>query len=77
MVHAQDDTPAIQSLDQEDEYIRTRPNLEWYTKSGSAGATKRRTTWFDLLLNSNIDQNENHILGPSTIAIAKRLKALI
>ncbi|GJU67683.1 hypothetical protein Tco_1253942 [Tanacetum coccineum] len=25
------------------------------------GATKRKTTWFDLLLRSDIDQNENHI----------------
>ncbi|GJW16700.1 hypothetical protein Tco_0024136 [Tanacetum coccineum] len=28
-------------------------------------------------MKSDIDQNENHILGPSTIAIAKKLKALI
>ncbi|GJZ48501.1 hypothetical protein Tco_0602333 [Tanacetum coccineum] len=41
------------------------------------GAAKRRTTWFDLLLKSDIDQNENHIIGPSTVAIAKKLKALI
>ncbi|GJY19893.1 hypothetical protein Tco_0392459 [Tanacetum coccineum] len=45
-------------------------------KSGSANA-KRRTTLFDLLLKSDIDQNENHILGPSIVAIAKKLKALI
>ncbi|GJY59306.1 hypothetical protein Tco_0459198 [Tanacetum coccineum] len=77
VVHAQDDTPVMQPLDQEDEYIRTCPNPEWYTKSGSAGATKRRTTWFDLLLKSDIDQNKNHILGPSTVAIVKKLKAII
>ncbi|GKE07153.1 hypothetical protein Tco_1399171 [Tanacetum coccineum] len=71
MVNAQDNT-----LDQEDEYIRTRSNLEWYTKSGPSNA-KRRTTWFDLLLKSDIDQNENHILGPSTMAIAKKLKSII
>nr|GEV70490.1 hypothetical protein [Tanacetum cinerariifolium] len=57
--------------------VKTRPNPKWYTKTGSAGATKRRMTWFDLLLKSNINQNENHILGPSTAAIAKKLKALI
>ncbi|GJS03828.1 hypothetical protein Tco_0320336 [Tanacetum coccineum] len=77
LVHAQDDTPAIQTLDPEDEYIRTRPNLKWYTKSGSAGVAKRKTTWFDLLLKSDIDQNKNHILGPLTVTIAKKLKAII
>ncbi|GJU65688.1 hypothetical protein Tco_1247523, partial [Tanacetum coccineum] len=45
-------------------------------KSGSANA-KRRTTWFDLLLKLDIDQNEDHILGPSTVAMAKNLKELI
>ncbi|GKA31479.1 reverse transcriptase domain-containing protein [Tanacetum coccineum] len=35
------------------------------------------TPWFDLLLKLDIDQNENHILGPSTIAIVKKLKAII
>ncbi|GKB49081.1 hypothetical protein Tco_0899834 [Tanacetum coccineum] len=77
MVHAQVHTPAIQPLDPEDEYIRTRPDPEWYTKSGPAGAAKRKTTWFDLLLKSDIDQNENHILGPSTVVIAKKLKEII
>ncbi|GJZ25011.1 putative ribonuclease H-like domain-containing protein [Tanacetum coccineum] len=71
------DTPAIQPLDPEDEYIRTHRNSEWYTKSGSAGATKRKTTWFDLLLKLDNDQNKNHILGPSTVAIAKKLKVII
>ncbi|GJS53632.1 hypothetical protein Tco_0626994 [Tanacetum coccineum] len=77
MVHAQDDTPAMQPLDQEDEYIWTRLNPEWYTKSGSTGVAKRKTTWFDLLLKSDIDQNKNHILRPSTIAIENKLKAII
>ncbi|GKA91877.1 hypothetical protein Tco_0813802 [Tanacetum coccineum] len=45
-------------------------------KSGSANA-KRTTTWFDLLLKSNIDQNEDHILGSSTMAMEKKLKELI
>ncbi|GKF26697.1 hypothetical protein Tco_0082591 [Tanacetum coccineum] len=37
----------------------------------------KRTTWFDMLLISDINQNENHILAPSTMAIAKKLKELI
>ncbi|GJR19016.1 hypothetical protein Tco_0967543 [Tanacetum coccineum] len=41
VIHAQVNTPAILSLDPKDEYIQTRQNPEWYTKSGSAGATKR------------------------------------
>ncbi|GJX61468.1 hypothetical protein Tco_0294368 [Tanacetum coccineum] len=76
MVHAEDDTPAIQPVDQEDEYIRTRSNPKWYTKSGLANVV-RKITWFDLLLKSDIDQNENHILRPSTMAIAKKLKAIL
>ncbi|GJT92074.1 hypothetical protein Tco_1080919 [Tanacetum coccineum] len=34
-------------------------------------------TQIDLLLKLDIDQNENHILGPSTVAIAKKIKAII
>ncbi|GKA48410.1 hypothetical protein Tco_0741368 [Tanacetum coccineum] len=41
------------------------------------GLAKRRTTWFDLFLKSDIDKDENHILGPSTFAIAKKFKELI
>ncbi|GJU33303.1 hypothetical protein Tco_1176892 [Tanacetum coccineum] len=47
-----------------------------YVKSGSANA-KRRTTLFDLLLKSDVDQNEDHILRPSTVAMAKKLKEFI
>ncbi|GKC13988.1 hypothetical protein Tco_1010770 [Tanacetum coccineum] len=47
-----------------------------YKEVVSANA-KRRTTWFDLLLKSNIYQNEDHILGPSTVAIAKKLNEII
>ncbi|GKB31997.1 hypothetical protein Tco_0871398 [Tanacetum coccineum] len=48
-----------------------RPNAGWLKKkSGSANAK-------DLLLKSKIDQNENHILGPSTVAMEKKLKELI
>ncbi|GJT11136.1 hypothetical protein Tco_0858178 [Tanacetum coccineum] len=51
---------------------------KWFTKkSGSVDAANRRTTWFHLLLKSDINQNEAHILGPSTVAIAKKLKELI
>ncbi|GKA62771.1 hypothetical protein Tco_0762290 [Tanacetum coccineum] len=76
VIHAQDDTPAIQPVDQKDEYIQTRSNSKWYTKSGSTNVV-RKTTWFDLLLKLDIEQNENHILRPSTVAIAKKLKSII
>ncbi|GJS96397.1 hypothetical protein Tco_0803365 [Tanacetum coccineum] len=45
--------------------------------SRSSRLAKRRTTWFDLFLKSNIDKDENHILGPSTVFIAKKFKELI
>ncbi|GJR93844.1 hypothetical protein Tco_0266018 [Tanacetum coccineum] len=78
MVHAQEVTHADQPQDQEDLYIQGCSNAGWFMKKlGSADAAKRRTTWFDLLLKLGIDQNENHILGPSTVAIAKKLKELI
>ncbi|GKB72085.1 hypothetical protein Tco_0933497 [Tanacetum coccineum] len=77
MVHAQDDTPAMQPLDQADEYVRNHPNPEWFPKKSRLTNAIRKTTWFDLLLKSDIDQNENHILGPSTVAIAKKLKVII
>ncbi|GKC40276.1 hypothetical protein Tco_1052660 [Tanacetum coccineum] len=60
-------------------YVRPRLNtsvLDFPKKSGSANA-KRRTTWFDLFLKSDIDQNENHILAPSSVAIANKIKAII
>ncbi|GJR73022.1 retrovirus-related pol polyprotein from transposon TNT 1-94 [Tanacetum coccineum] len=56
---------------------RRNKSLVIHEQSGSTGATKRNTTWFDLLLKLDIDKNENHILGPSTIAIVKKLKAII
>nr|GEY05585.1 hypothetical protein [Tanacetum cinerariifolium] len=77
VVHAQVDTPAIQPLDQEDENVRNHPNPEWFPKKSGLANAKRSTTRFDLLLKSNIGKNENHILGPSTVAIAKKLKELI
>ncbi|GKD47311.1 hypothetical protein Tco_1271956, partial [Tanacetum coccineum] len=49
----------------------------WFTKKSGSANAMRRTTWFDLLLKSNIYQNEDHILGPSTVAIAKKLKEII
>nr|GEX19754.1 hypothetical protein [Tanacetum cinerariifolium] len=42
-----------------------------------SGLAKRRTTCFDLFLKLNIDKDANHILGPSTVAIAKKFKELI
>ncbi|GKC79715.1 hypothetical protein Tco_1130489 [Tanacetum coccineum] len=53
---------------------RNHPYPEWFPKK--LGLAKRRTTWFDLLLKSDIDKNENHILVPSTMAIVKKLKAI-
>ncbi|GJZ01761.1 hypothetical protein Tco_0519722 [Tanacetum coccineum] len=77
MVHDLENTPDVQPQDQEDVHVKNHPNPGWFTKkSGSANAI-RRTTWFDLLLKSYIDQNKNHILRPSTMAIAKKLKELI
>nr|GEU53976.1 hypothetical protein [Tanacetum cinerariifolium] len=58
-------------------YVKPRLNNSGLEILGSADAAKRRTTWFDLLLKSDIDQNENHILKPSTMAIVKKLKELI
>ncbi|GJU34414.1 hypothetical protein Tco_1182768 [Tanacetum coccineum] len=77
MVHAQVDTPAIQPLDQEYENVQNHLNPEWFPKKSGSANAKRIKTWFNLLLKSDIDQNENHILGPSTIAIAKKIKAII
>nr|GEV18052.1 putative ribonuclease H-like domain-containing protein [Tanacetum cinerariifolium] len=39
--------------------------------------SQKSKTWFDLFLKSDIDKDENHILGPSTVAIAKKFKELI
>nr|GEY36309.1 hypothetical protein [Tanacetum cinerariifolium]GEY53302.1 hypothetical protein [Tanacetum cinerariifolium] len=53
------------------------PTNRWFTKKSGLANVMRRTTWFGLLLKSNIDQNEDHILGPSTVAITKKLKEII
>ncbi|GJS46182.1 hypothetical protein Tco_0596303 [Tanacetum coccineum] len=71
----QDDTPSMQPLDKADILIHKPFNPEWFLKK--IGLAKRRTTWFDLLLKSDINKNENHILGPLTVAIAKKFKELI
>ncbi|GKE05990.1 hypothetical protein Tco_1398008 [Tanacetum coccineum] len=70
-----DDTPAMQPLDKADTLIQKHSNPEWFPKKSRLA--KRRTTWFDLFLKSDIDKDENHILGPSTVAIAKKFKELI
>ncbi|GJZ73068.1 hypothetical protein Tco_0637214 [Tanacetum coccineum] len=77
VVHAQVDTPVIQPLDQKDENVQNHPNPKWFPKKSGSTNAKRRTTWFDLLLKLDIDQNKNHILGPSTVVIAKKIKAII
>ncbi|GJU00655.1 hypothetical protein Tco_1110993 [Tanacetum coccineum] len=75
VVIVQDDTPAMQPLDQADILIQKHSKPEWFPKK--SGLAKRRTTWFDLFLKSDIDKDENHILGPSTVAITKKFKELI
>ncbi|GJS97276.1 hypothetical protein Tco_0804244 [Tanacetum coccineum] len=64
-------------VDQEDAYVHNHPNAGWFTKKTGSTNAMRRTTWFELLLKLEIDQNWNHILGPSIVAIAKKLKELI
>nr|GEW11106.1 hypothetical protein [Tanacetum cinerariifolium] len=59
------------------EYFQQHSNLGWFTKKSRSANAMRRTTWFDLLLKSSIDLNEDHILGSSTMAIAKKLKEII
>ncbi|GJT25361.1 hypothetical protein Tco_0895298 [Tanacetum coccineum] len=75
MVIVQDDTPAMQPLDKAYNLIQKHSKPEWFLKK--SGLAKRRTTWFDLFLKSDIDKDENHILRPSTIAIAKKFKELV
>ncbi|GJY02915.1 hypothetical protein Tco_0361067, partial [Tanacetum coccineum] len=75
MVIVQDDTPTMQPLNKADTPIQKHSNLERFLKK--SGLAKKRTTWFDLFLKSDIDKDENYILGPSTVAIAKKFKELI
>ncbi|GJX74022.1 hypothetical protein Tco_0312617 [Tanacetum coccineum] len=75
VIRVQDETPAMQPLDPVDILIQKHSNSESFLKK--SGLAKRRTTWFDLFLKSDIDKDENHILGPSTIAIVKKFKELI
>ncbi|GKB09106.1 hypothetical protein Tco_0837418 [Tanacetum coccineum] len=56
---------------------KKQKDIGWFTKNSGSTNAIRRTTWFDLLLKSNIDQNKDHILRPSTVAIAKKLKEII
>ncbi|GJW07731.1 hypothetical protein Tco_1570154 [Tanacetum coccineum] len=77
MVQAQKDTHADQPQDQAGILIQHHSNPGWFTKKSGLANAMRRTKWFDLLLKSNINQNEDHILGPSTVAIAKNLKEII
>ncbi|GJS74250.1 hypothetical protein Tco_0707091 [Tanacetum coccineum] len=75
VVILQDDTPAMKPLDQADTLIKKHSNPKWFPKK--SGLTKRSMTWFDLFLKSDINKDENHILRPSTVAIAKKFKELI
>ncbi|GJY72722.1 P-loop containing nucleoside triphosphate hydrolase, partial [Tanacetum coccineum] len=47
------------------------------SKSGSTDVAKIKSNSFDMLLKSNIDQNEDCIRGLSTVAVAKKIKELI
>ncbi|GJR90761.1 putative reverse transcriptase domain-containing protein [Tanacetum coccineum] len=75
VVIVQDDTPAMKPLDQADTLIQKHSNPKWFPKK--LGLAKRSMTWFDLFLKSDIDKDENHILRPSNVAIAKKFKELI
>ncbi|GJT45689.1 hypothetical protein Tco_0954404 [Tanacetum coccineum] len=75
VVIVQDDTPAMQPLDKANIVIQKHSYPEWFPKK--SGLAKRRTAWFDLFMKSDIDKDDNHILGPSTVAIAKKFKELI
>ncbi|GJX86030.1 hypothetical protein Tco_0336804 [Tanacetum coccineum] len=55
--------------------IQKHSKPEWFPKK--SGLAKRRTTWFDLFMKSDIDKDDNHILGPSTVVVAKKFKELI
>ncbi|GKA12450.1 hypothetical protein Tco_0691996 [Tanacetum coccineum] len=70
VVIVQHDTPTMQHLDKADTLIQKHSNPEWFPKK--SGLAKGRMTWFDLFLKSDIDKDENHILGPSTVSIAKK-----
>ncbi|GJZ63933.1 hypothetical protein Tco_0620354 [Tanacetum coccineum] len=60
----------MQPLDKAYTLIQKHSNPEWFLKK--SGLAKRSTTWFDLFLKSDIDKDEILILGPSTVAIAKK-----
>nr|GEW33360.1 hypothetical protein [Tanacetum cinerariifolium] len=51
--------------------------LRWFMKKSRSVNAMRRTTWFDLLLKSNIDQNEDHIVETSIVVIEKKFKVVI
>ncbi|GJT65524.1 hypothetical protein Tco_1017004 [Tanacetum coccineum] len=72
-VQAQEDTFADQPQDQEDTYVQQPPNVGWFTKKLGSANAKRRTTWFDLLLKSDIYQNE-HLEGVGLEKLKKQYK---
>nr|GEU74973.1 hypothetical protein [Tanacetum cinerariifolium] len=69
VVILQDDIPIMQPLEKADTLNQKHFNPELFPKK--SGLAKRRMTCFDLFLKSDIDKGENHILGPSTVTIAK------
>ncbi|GJZ40986.1 hypothetical protein Tco_0587872 [Tanacetum coccineum] len=75
VVMVQDDTPAMQPMDKADTLIQKHSKPKWFPKKSELA--KRRMTLFDLFFKPDIDNDKNHILGPSTVSIAKKFKELI
>nr|GEZ30344.1 hypothetical protein [Tanacetum cinerariifolium]GEZ35547.1 hypothetical protein [Tanacetum cinerariifolium] len=48
-----------------------------HKRSGSVDTAKRNSNWFDMLLKSNLDQDEECILGLSIVIVAKKIKEVI
>ncbi|GJW63077.1 hypothetical protein Tco_0114961 [Tanacetum coccineum] len=48
-----------------------------HSTNDDMNAAKRKPNWFDILSNSNVDQDEDSILRLSTVMVAKKLKELI
>ncbi|GJV53294.1 hypothetical protein Tco_1449035 [Tanacetum coccineum] len=71
-----DDQDPPNDLEGEKRSKRRKDARESSSKS-SVDAAKRKSNWFDMLLKTNMDQDEDCILGLSTAMVAKKLKELI
>ncbi|GJX91268.1 hypothetical protein Tco_0344594 [Tanacetum coccineum] len=79
LMESSHDVPIDQPQDKVEELIQNHPNSEWFfdaTKtSGLVDAAKERNpNWFDMLLKSNTDQDEDSIVGLSTVMVANKVK---